>query len=88
MIIIFQESFYCILGRTRLEPIAVVILSVIMCSASIQVIFESGQTLAQDVDYFTHPFNASSCRSLPELNMSTLPIVAMVLTIGESCVTL
>ena len=37
------------LGRTRLEPMAIVILSVVMFSASVQVIFESGETLLQDV---------------------------------------
>ena len=70
-------------GRTRLEPIAVVILSVIMCSASVQVIFESGQTLAREVEYFTDRVNRSACTTLPELDMSTVPIIAMVLTIGE-----
>ena len=66
-------------GRTRLEPIAIVILSVIMCSASVQVIFESGETLDQDI---THRHNASSTRTLPHIDMSVVPIVAMVLTIG------
>jgi hypothetical protein len=73
----------CFLGRTRLEPIAIVVLSVIMCSASVEVIFESGQTLSQDVQYFTHQNNASSTYTLPEINMTVVPIVAMVLTIGK-----
>jgi hypothetical protein len=73
----------CFLGRTRLEPIAIVVLSVIMCSASVEVIFESGQTLNQDVQYFTHQNNASSTYTLPEINMTVVPIVAMVLTIGK-----
>ncbi|CAF3893327.1 unnamed protein product [Rotaria sordida] len=68
-------------GRTRLEPIAIVILSVIMCSASVQVIFESAGTLDQDIEYFTHQNNGSSTKTLPEINMSIVPIVAMVLTI-------
>ncbi|CAF3986233.1 unnamed protein product [Rotaria sp. Silwood2] len=69
-------------GRTRLEPISIVILSVIMCSASIQVIYQSAETLSQDIEYFTHQHNASSTETLPEINMSTVPIIAMVLTIA------
>ena len=55
-----------------------------MCSASVQVIFESGETLDQDIEYFTHRHNASSTRTLPHIDMSVVPIVAMVLTIGMS----
>jgi hypothetical protein len=53
-----------------------------MCSASIQVIFESAQTLNQDIQYFKHRNNASSTDTLPDIDMSVLPIVAMALTIG------
>ena len=55
-----------------------------MCSASVQVIFESGQTLDQDIEYFTHRHNASSTHTLPHIDMSVVPIIAMVLTIGTS----
>jgi len=54
-----------------------------MCSASVQIIFQSGQTLDQDVEYFTHRNNASSTHTLPHIDMSVVPIVAMVLTIGK-----
>jgi hypothetical protein len=55
-----------------------------MCSASVQVIFESGQTLDQDIEYFTEKKkNASSTATLPDLDMSAMPIAAMVLTIGN-----
>jgi hypothetical protein len=54
-----------------------------MCSASVEVIFQSAQTLSQDVQYFTHRNNASSTDTLPYINMSVLPIVAMALTIGK-----
>jgi hypothetical protein len=54
-----------------------------MCSASVEVIFESGQTLAQDVEYFTQQQNASSTASLPFIDMSAMPIAAMALTIGK-----
>jgi len=54
-----------------------------MCSASVEVIFESGETLIQDVDYFTQKTNGSSTNTLPDIDMSTLPIIAMAITIGE-----
>ena len=53
-----------------------------MCSASVEVIFESGQTLNQDIQYFKNQNNASSAYELPDIDMSVLPIVAMALTIG------
>ena len=42
----FKKSSLHILGRTKLEPIAVVILSVIMSLASIQLIVESAEKIA------------------------------------------
>jgi divalent metal cation (Fe/Co/Zn/Cd) transporter len=80
---IFKQNSVASIGRTRLEPIAVVILAVIMCSASIQVITESGQTLSDDIEYLSRPFNASSCKKLPDIRMSAFPIAVMGLTIGE-----
>ncbi|CAF0740842.1 unnamed protein product [Adineta steineri] len=69
-------------GRTRLEPVAIVILSVIMCAASVEVIFESGQTLNQDIEYFTHKNSSSkSTYTLPRIDMTLLPIVSMAITI-------
>jgi hypothetical protein len=54
-----------------------------MCSASVEVIFESGQTLIQDVQYFTQKNNVSSTNTLPDIDMSTLPIISMAITIGK-----
>lgn len=54
-----------------------------MCSASVQVIFESAQTLNQDIEYFTHQNDNSSTYTLPHIDMSIVPIVSMVLTIGK-----
>ena len=54
-----------------------------MCSASVQVMVESVQTLVDDIEYFTVPYNASSCKKLPDLDMSTFPIVVMVLIIRK-----
>ncbi len=55
-----------------------------MCSASVEVIFESGQTLNDDIGYFKNRDNASSTYTLPTIDMSVVPIVAMALTIGKS----
>jgi hypothetical protein len=54
-----------------------------MCSASVEVIFQSGQTLNDDVGYFENRKNASSTHTLPTIDMSVVPIVAMALTIGK-----
>ena len=54
-----------------------------MCSASIQVIFESAKTLYQDIEYFTHQNDNSSAYTLPHIDMSIVPIVSMALTIGK-----
>ena len=47
-----QFSSFC-LGRTRLEPISIIILSVIICAASVLVIYESITTIVSDARYFT-----------------------------------
>jgi hypothetical protein len=54
-----------------------------MCSASVEVIFQSGQTLNDDIKYFENRKNASSTYTLPTIDMSVVPIVAMALTIGK-----
>jgi hypothetical protein len=54
-----------------------------MCSASVEVIYQSGQTLIQDTQYFTQKDNVSSTKTLPEIDMSAVPIMAMVVTIGK-----
>ncbi|CAF0868500.1 unnamed protein product [Adineta steineri] len=74
-------------GRTRLEPIAIVILSVIMCSASVEVIFESGQTLNEDIEYFTHKNGSNtSSYSLPRIDMTIIPILSMAVTIVSKAI--
>jgi divalent metal cation (Fe/Co/Zn/Cd) transporter len=66
------------LGRTRLEPIAVIILSVIMCAASVLVIYESINTIVNDTQYFTQK---NTTKTLSEIDMSALPTSVMVITI-------
>ena len=64
-------------GRTRLEPLIIVILSVIMVSASVQVIYESVESLIGDVNHFT-----KNSTQLPDISMGPLPITVMCVTIG------
>ncbi len=72
------------LGRKRLEPISIVMLSVIMCSSSILIIFRSAETLDDDIEYFAHQnTNTSMLYSLPSINMGTVSIVVMVAAVGK-----
>lgn len=66
-------------GRTRLEPIAILILSVIMCSASVQVLVESIQRLFLYIRYLMKTID-----QMPEVNVNIdrpIPIVVMCITI-------
>lgn len=71
--------FKCLLGRTRLEPLIIVILSVIMVSASVQVIYESVESLVNDVGHFT-----KNSTELRDIDMGPLPITVMCVTVGRS----
>mgnify|MGYP002423620312 CR=1 FL=1 len=64
-------------GRTRLEPIAIVILSVIMIAASVLVIYESINTIVANTEFFT---KQNTTRTLSAIAMSAFPIVVMVVT--------
>ncbi|CAF1185358.1 unnamed protein product [Adineta steineri] len=64
-------------GRTRLEPIIIVILSVVMISASVQVIYESVETLMNDVKAFKN----NGTTGLPNIDMGPVPITVMCVTI-------
>lgn len=63
-------------GRTRLEPIVIVILSVVMVSASVQVIYESVESLINDVNHFT-----KNSTELRQIDMGPAPISVMAVTI-------
>lgn len=65
-------------GRTRLEPIAIVILSVIMCAASMTIIYNSIMTLTNDVTYF---IETNTTKTLTELDMGVVPITVMCMTV-------
>ena len=68
-------------GRARLEPVAIIILSVIMCSASVQVLSEAIQRLFIYIRYIANYTN-----EIPEVNMNIkqpFPIIVMCITIGK-----
>jgi divalent metal cation (Fe/Co/Zn/Cd) transporter len=67
-------------GRARLEPVAIIILSVIMCSASVQVLSEAMKRLIAYIQYI-----ANYSKEMPEVNMNIkqpFPIIVMCITIG------
>ncbi|CAF0988981.1 unnamed protein product [Rotaria sp. Silwood1] len=78
-----RDPFMYPQGRTRLEPISIVILSVIMCSASIQVISESLQTTVNDIKML-RKYPSNSSEYVHPINMTTLPVAIMGTTIGNS----
>ncbi len=53
-------------------------LSVLMCTASVQIIIESCKRLSQDIQYFRNQYNASSTKTLHDIDMTTFPIIAIV----------
>ncbi|CAF3507612.1 unnamed protein product [Rotaria sp. Silwood1] len=75
-----RDPFMYPQGRTRLEPISIVILSVIMCSASIQVISESLQTTVNDIKML-RKYPSNSSEYVHPINMTTLPVAIMGTTI-------
>ncbi|CAF3639359.1 unnamed protein product [Rotaria socialis] len=78
-----RDSYRYPQGRTRLEPIAIVILSVIMCAASVLVIYESINTITNDAGYFTE---VNTTKTLTKIDMSALPILVMAVTIVSKAI--
>jgi len=71
------------LGRTRLQNVYIIMLSVLMCAASVQIIIQSSKILSQDIQYLQNKHNASSTETLHNIDMTTFPIIAMVFSIGK-----
>lgn len=68
-------------GRTRIEPVAILILSVLMSSASIQIFSEATKRLFIYTQYITN-----HTEQIPEVNMNIkqpIPIIVMSITIGK-----
>ncbi|CAF0832862.1 unnamed protein product [Didymodactylos carnosus] len=74
-----RDPFQYPQGRTRLEPIAIVILSIIMCLTSVQVIRESAGTMVTDISSLKK--NSTSNTGLHEILMTPIPIAIMCATI-------
>jgi divalent metal cation (Fe/Co/Zn/Cd) transporter len=70
------------LGRTRLEPIAIVFLAAFMCAASVQIIRESSETTIKDIKALKN-YPSNSSEGVHEINMTVVPIVIMCTTIGN-----
>ncbi|UJR20857.1 hypothetical protein I4U23_023967 [Adineta vaga] len=68
-------------GRTRLQTVSVIMLSIVMCAASVQIIIESGERLSKDINYFQNNQNISTTDTLPDIDMTPFSITAMVLSI-------
>ncbi len=66
-----------LVGRTRLEPIAIIILSVVMCAASVLVIYNSINTIISDVTFF---IETNTTKTLSEIDMSAFPVTVMCVT--------
>ncbi|CAF0982117.1 unnamed protein product [Adineta ricciae] len=64
-------------GRTRLEPVAIVILSVIMCAASVMVVYNSVDILVNEINYFTE---TNTTKTLSQIDMSAFPVTVMCFT--------
>ena len=73
-----ESSLVNFIGRTRLEPVAIVILSIVMCAASLMVIYNSINTLANDVTYF---IETNTTKTLSEIDMGVVPVVVMCGTV-------
>lgn len=71
-------------GRTRLEPIIIIILSIVMCAASFQVIFEGVRSVIEDVNYFRNV--SGYAYEKPPVDINPAAISVMVATIGTMIV--
>ncbi|CAF1025407.1 unnamed protein product [Adineta ricciae] len=71
----YREKF----GRTRLQTVPVIILAIVICAASVQILIESGERPLKDIRYF---HGASSNKTSSDIDVTLFFIVAMVLTIS------
>ncbi len=68
-------------GRTRLEPIIIIILSIVMCAASFQVIMEGVRSIIEDVNYFRNV--SGYAYEKPPVDINPAAISIMCITIGK-----
>ena len=77
----FSEIRSSNLGRTRLEPIIIIILSIVMCAASFQVIFEGVRSIIEDVGYFRNV--SGYAYEKPPVDINPAAISIMCITVGK-----
>jgi divalent metal cation (Fe/Co/Zn/Cd) transporter len=77
----FNEILFFHIGRTRLEPIIIIILSIVMCAASFQVIFEGVRSIIEDVGYFRNV--SGYAYEKPPVDINPAAISIMCITIGK-----
>ncbi|CAF0890312.1 unnamed protein product [Adineta ricciae] len=68
-------------GRTRLEPIIIIILSVVMCAASFQVIFEGVRSVIEDVNYFRNVSGYAYEKPPVDINPAAISIMCITIVI-------
>lgn len=66
-----------------MEPVAIIILSIIMCAASVLVIYNSINSITNDIAFFTE---ANTTKSLSEIDMSAIPVTVMGFTIVSKAI--
>ncbi|CAF4355797.1 unnamed protein product [Rotaria sp. Silwood2] len=68
-------------GRTRLEPIIIIILSVVMCAASLQVILEGVRSVIEDVNYFRNVSGYAYEKPPVDINPAAISIMCITIVI-------
>ncbi|CAF1083260.1 unnamed protein product [Rotaria sordida] len=68
-------------GRTRLEPIIIIILSIVMCAASFQVIFEGVRSVIEDVNYFRNVSGYAYEKPPVDINPAAISIMCITIVI-------
>ncbi|CAF0720523.1 unnamed protein product [Rotaria sp. Silwood1] len=68
-------------GRTRLEPIIIIILSVVMCAASFQVILEGVRSVIEDVNYFRNVSGYAYEKPPVDINPAAISIMCITVVI-------
>ncbi|UJR22712.1 hypothetical protein I4U23_025746 [Adineta vaga] len=68
-------------GRTRLEPIIIIILSVVMCAASFQVIMEGVRSVIEDINYFRNVSGYAYEKPPVDINPAAISIMCITVVI-------
>jgi divalent metal cation (Fe/Co/Zn/Cd) transporter len=77
----FTKILFLHIGRTRLEPIIIIILSIVMCAASFQVIFEGVRSIIEDVGYFRNVSGYAYEKPPVDINPAAISIMCITIVI-------